>query len=199
MKAGVSFTEFPPFTPTTGLARASALLIEHEVWGYTNPSEEQLDSVLLRHIIAAHDEAGNVMAAGALAPLDSGEHVITELGTARQHRGEGLGREIVELLEKRAKELGATSVSLYALEGSKSFFSEVVGYTERTKGSSEMVKSFLPAPHGPHSSEMLPDGEEQLSPEKIGELLEEVLEREQRQEELANDFAQGVFGVGLAS
>lgn len=137
MKSGVLFTEFAPFTPNDGIAKAAAILIHHEVWRDSNPADKDIDSVLLRHVIVAHDSVGNVMSAGALAAFDTGEHVITELATAKPHQGEGLGREVVKLLEKKAKKLGAKQTKLYALVGSKSFFAEI-GYVEEKEG--EMVK-----------------------------------------------------------
>src|SRR4051812_1388387 len=121
MKSGFDFTEFAPPTPNAGLARAAALLIKQELWGHLKPTEIELDNTLARHIIAAHNEQGDVLAAGSLLSFGSDEFVINELVTVPEHRGEGLATQITEHLEAAAQRAGASTLSLYSPDESKGF------------------------------------------------------------------------------
>lgn len=197
MSAGhspIEFAEFSPPTENSGVANAAALLIQQELWGHTNPSEQELDNTLGRYVIAAQDRDGFVLAVGSLIAKTTDEFAINDLVTMPERRGEGLATHIVELLEAKARQLDARNVSVYT-QGQNEFFTRI-GYVEKYPGSYDVVKRIIPT--GMSDEEALPNGVEQLSPEEIGELLDAILEREKREEELANSFAEGVFGTGLA-
>jgi N-acetylglutamate synthase-like GNAT family acetyltransferase len=136
MKPGVIVAEFPPHTPVTGVLRAATVLFHQEIW-----KDDEVEAELLDHAIVAHDSAGTVMAAGTLAAIVSRDLPrITQLATAEPYRGDGLGREVVKLLEQQARILGARAVRLNALEDSKSFFAEI-GYIENPESDeNEMLK-----------------------------------------------------------
>jgi putative acetyltransferase len=109
--------------PTPGLA--AFLLAHHDDMAGTAPPESRhalsLDRLLapgIRLFVARDDD--DIVATGALAPLDDAHEELKSMRTAPERRGQGLGRGMVDALLDDARRRGIRRISLET--GSAEFF-----------------------------------------------------------------------------
>lgn len=121
-----SFIELSPNEGDKSLIEQTSRFLKQHVWrGQSTP--EEIDFLRSYHLAIARDAAGQIAAAGSMM-ADLPDCYLADLATApdyrRQHQ---LGTTILEMLEDKARELGAQRMRGWALSGARSFF-EKRGY-----------------------------------------------------------------------
>lgn len=91
--------------------------------------EDQEDQV---HAMIA-GPSGAALAVGRIIFKPDGEAQIRSMATEESHRGQGLGRGIIEYLEQSARLRGATAISLNAREAAVPFYAKL-GYEPAGEG-----------------------------------------------------------------
>jgi GNAT superfamily N-acetyltransferase len=91
--------------------------------------EDQEDQV---HAMIA-GPSGAAIAVGRIIFKSNGEAQVRSMATDESHRGQGLGRRIIEYLEQEARRRGITTVSLNAREAAVSFYTRL-GYAPTGEG-----------------------------------------------------------------
>jgi ribosomal protein S18 acetylase RimI-like enzyme len=114
-------------------------LMGTEVWGWRAGAE--LDHAEMKHIVTASTNDGELLAAGAIMLTGNMTHGhISELATHPLHRGEGLGRRVLTLLETVAREAGALQVSVTPHTDNAEGFFRHLKYHPEGLGSNDLVK-----------------------------------------------------------
>jgi len=133
MATHISITEIPSPQEDPILARAVAVLTLRELYGQSPPEQREADALMSemweRVTVAALDANMQVLASGALLDLDSQTRgaMIVDVATSEASRGNGLGREIINALEEKARGVGVSKLSLVSLPGATGFY-EGLGY-----------------------------------------------------------------------
>ena len=105
--------------------------ILRQPWG--QPKETATDNLEDSSINAyITDEAGNVVACGRLQENENKIGQIRFMAVDNSQQGKGLGKNIVEFLEIKAKELHIIKIELQARENAVKFY-ESMGYTIKEK------------------------------------------------------------------
>ena len=135
--------------PTPGLA--AFLLAHHADMAGTAPPESQhalsLDRLMAPgvRLFAAHDR-GELVATGALAPIDDGHEELKSMRTDPARRGQGLGRAMLDALLDDARRRGIRRVSLET--GSAEFFAPAHAlYTRAGFAPCEPFADYVDDPH----------------------------------------------------
>lgn len=112
----INFEIHNPRDEPTAITLQAIELIDTELWH----SDEAADSESIeadlnkKHIVAAYNEEGQVVAAGTMLDEDQVEvpHIITAIATRNDSRRAGIGREVLERLEGIATQKGAKGVAV---------------------------------------------------------------------------------------
>jgi N-acetylglutamate synthase-like GNAT family acetyltransferase len=99
---------------------------------WSQPASTATDSLENSSINAYISDSGKAIACGRLQENENKIGQIRFMAVDDSYQGKGLGRMIVEHLEKRAKDLGLKSVELQARENAVKFY-ESCGYSIREK------------------------------------------------------------------
>jgi len=91
--------------------------------------EDQEDQI---HAMIA-DPSGATLSVGRIIFKPNGEAQVRSMATEESHRGQGLGRRIIEYLEQAARRRGVTAISLNAREAAVPFYSRL-GYEPTGEG-----------------------------------------------------------------
>jgi GNAT superfamily N-acetyltransferase len=91
--------------------------------------EDQEDQV---HAMIA-GPSGEALAVGRIIFKPNGEAQVRSMATDELHRGQGLGRCIIEYLEQEARRRGVTVISLNAREAAVPFYTRL-GYKPEAEG-----------------------------------------------------------------
>jgi len=110
---------------TQALAVRYAVFVEEQ--GFSADTERDDIDAGAHHLLAL--DRGRGVATGRLFPDPDkpGTYIIGRVAVLREYRGTGLGRRIMEAMEQKAKELGASRVTLGAQLQAKPFY-EKNGY-----------------------------------------------------------------------
>lgn len=118
-------------------SREAAFLIEREVWGKSSPTEDNIDravgSMENRTTVGIRSTSGRLLAAGALQPTRDNpttECFITDVATDRNYRGRGLGKTVMAMLEKLAREKKINKLLLTAIDEEAAGFYEHLKYVK---------------------------------------------------------------------
>ena len=104
--------------------------ILREPWG--QPFESSTDGNEEACVNAFIDMDGVAVACGRLQSLDKNSAQVRFMAVDKEHQGRGFGRDILEYLEQRAKDLGFQKICLQARENAVKFY-ERQGYVVTEK------------------------------------------------------------------
>lgn len=107
-----------------------------EPWGHPRGTEKDDYEPISEHFMAVDDQTGEVLAVAKLYEKEPGIGYISHLAVASEHQHQGLGRQLIQAVEARARARGFHSVGTMARVTATAFF-EKHGY--RVKG--------IPTPH----------------------------------------------------
>jgi GNAT superfamily N-acetyltransferase len=141
----ISLTEIPKSTVDPDLACQAALLVFNELGDNPNPSEWEMDAQLaymdaMTTVAAINDET--VVATGTLGipePAEKTVGYIMDLAVALDYRKIGLGRDVVGLIERKAKEVGVRRLQVFSLMSARGFY-ERIGYRGNIGDAGDYVK-----------------------------------------------------------
>ncbi|WP_027417554.1 GNAT family N-acetyltransferase [Aneurinibacillus terranovensis] len=109
--------------------RRSVFIEEQNVPEELELDEHDVAGTGTRHFIIAN-ENGEAVAAARLRPYDQGMGKVERVAVLAVHRGKGLGRKIMEAVEKAAREEKFTALKLNAQISAQPFYEEL-GYQPR--------------------------------------------------------------------
>ncbi|MBA2611968.1 MAG: GNAT family N-acetyltransferase [Bacteroidetes bacterium] len=100
-------------------------------WDQTrDTATDSLEEVSINAFIS--DETGIVLACGRLQENENKTGQIRFMAVDNSQQGKGLGKKIVEFLEKKGKEIGLKKIELQARENAVDFYKNA-GYTIKEK------------------------------------------------------------------
>jgi GNAT superfamily N-acetyltransferase len=79
------------------------------------------------------DASGAALSVGRIIFKPNGEAQVRSMATEESHRGQGLGRRIIEYLEQAARRRGVTAITLNAREAAEPFYARL-GYEPTGEG-----------------------------------------------------------------
>ena len=125
----VNVTEIPKPSEEPRLAREAAQLIIDELcdddYSASSDVDRQVSQMEPRRTVAAIDQEGVILATGGLKRVTSKEARIVDVVTAPEHRSKGIGKRVMSLLEKLARDEGYHELEVYPLPLARRFYREL--------------------------------------------------------------------------
>ena len=132
MLAQVTGAEILNLLDDPELAQEAASLFFREFQDDPDPEPEELERMLnaMEHRITviARDDGGEILAVGGLE-YDGDKGEIVDVATSSDNRKQGLGRSVIGLLERIARDKGIKELSLFSFTSTRAFYDKL-GYQE---------------------------------------------------------------------
>jgi GNAT superfamily N-acetyltransferase len=144
MEAQITFCKLSSLDHDSLLLKGAAELVLDEIGDDPNYDPHEVDVEITnltsehRTSLIAYDYNETVLAVGGTEVFGD-DAVLIDIAVAPAKRGEGLGRNIVKLLETVAKSGGAKKLELHAAEGSAGFY-EKLGYRRTAPALASLYK-----------------------------------------------------------